>query len=228
MTVDTETGEILEPEASEPLEETPPDEPAETEEPDEGEPTEEPEAVAVKSDKEMEKVFRDLDRLRKDVAGRVGRIMGDDATLLMECPLCAPVAPGYLWPQDVAPLAEEQVAALRMMLNMPVATDYVQSDAFEACPKCEGMGRVRTGSKVHNHDIAECPRCFAKGYVPTAMGPFPLPSNGSDQDADQTTGPTVYGHELPQVDAGTLAVIESLKDRGYMVVEPLAPPRPAS
>ena len=228
LTVDAETGEIIDGEALEPSEPHTEDEPAEDDEQTEGEPSEEAEAVAVRSDRDMEKLFREIERLRKDTARRVGNIFGDDAAELMECPLCAAVAPGYLWPQDVAPLAEEQIAALRMMLNMPVTTDYVQSEAFEACPKCEGLGRVRTGSKVQNHEIAECPRCFAKGYVPTAVhAPY---TNGSagEQDADFVTGPTVYGHELPAVDPSTQAIIDSLKDRGYMVVEPLAPPRPAS
>ena len=227
VTVDTETGEILaetEPEPSEPETE---DEPAEDAEPDEGDEATEPQEPEQRSDQDMEKVFRALDKLRKDVAGRVGRILGDEAVNLMECPLCAPVAPGYLWPQDVAPLAEEQVAALRMMLNMPVATDYVQSDAFQTCPKCEGLGRVRTGSKVHNHDIAECPRCFAKGYIPAALSVSHANGNADEQVADFTTGPTVYGHEIPTLGADDQAVVQSLRDRGWVVAEPLGPPRPA-
>ena len=192
-----------------------------------GEPATEPEPVAVRSDREMEKVFRDIERLRKDVAGRVGRIFAEDANELMDCPLCASVAPGYLWPPDVAPLAEEQITALRLLLNMPVATDYKQSPSFEPCGMCDGMGRVRTGSKVQNHEIAECPRCFAKGYVPTAIGPIgAVNGNGDEQDASMS-GPTVYGHELPQADPNVQSAIESLRDRGYMVVEPLQAPRPA-
>lgn len=226
-TVDTETGEIVNGEPAEPSEPATGDEPAEPAEPDEEAPAAEPESAAPKSDKEMEKVFRDLDKLRKDNAGRVGRIMGDEAVQLMDCPLCAAVAPGYMWPPDVAPLHEEQVTALRLLLNMPVATDYMQSEAFEECPKCGGLGRVRTGSKVQNHEIAECPRCFSKGYVTTAMGPVPVNGNTNEQDANLTTGPTVYGLEPLPIDEGTQAVIESLKDRGFMVIEPLQAPRPA-
>lgn len=199
-----------------------------TTEPDESEPTDEPQSAAVRTDREMEKVFRDLDRLRKDVAGRVGRIFGDEATQLMECPLCAATAPGYLWPPDVAPLADEQITALRLLLNMPVATDYKQTEDFIACPKCDGLGRVRTGSKVQNYEIAECPRCFAKGYVTSPVTP---PSNGNggthEQDAD-LTGPTVYGTEQAHHDPATAATIQSLRDRGFMVVEPLSPPRPVA
>ena len=227
VTVDTETGEILDETVPEPSEPETEDEPAEPAEPDEEEPAAEPQSAAPKSDKEMEKVFRDLDKLRKDVAGRVGRIMGDEAVQLMDCPLCAAVAPGYMWPPDVAPLHEEQVTALRLLLNMPVATDYLQSEAFEACPKCDGLGRVRTGSKVQNYEIAECPRCFSKGYVATAVGPVPVNGNANEQSADLTTGPTVYGLEPVTIDEGTQAVIESLKDRGFMVIEPLQAPRPA-
>ena len=203
------------------------DEPTEDDEQTEGEPATELEPVAVRSDREMEKVFRDIERLRKDVAGRIGRIFAEDANALMACPLCASVAPGYLWPPDVAPLAEEQITALRLLLNMPVATDYKQSPSFEPCGMCDGMGRVRTGSKVQNHEIAECPRCFAKGYVPTAVGPIgAVNGNGDEQDAG-LTGPSVYGHELPQHDPNVESAIQSLRDRGFMVVEPLQAPRPA-
>lgn len=226
-TVDTETGEILNETEPEPVEPETEDEPAEDTEPDEGGDAGEPQSATVRTDREMEQVFKSLERLRKDTAKRVGNIFGDDATQLMECPLCAAVAPGYLWPQDIAPLAEEQVAALRMMLNMPVATDYVQSEAFQACPKCEGLGRVRTGSKVHNHDIAECPTCFAKGYVGAPVKLSLVNGNGVEHEENFTTGPTVYGHELPGIDTDTQAVIQSLRDRGFVVAEPLGPARPA-
>ena len=203
-------------------------EPAEDEEQDgEEQPADAPES-AVRTDKEMEQVFRSLDRLRKDTAKRVGNIFGDDAVNLMDCPLCASVAPGYLWPPDVAPLAEEQTTALRLMLNMPVATDYQQSEDFMPCPKCDGLGRVRTGSKVQNHEVAECPRCFAKGYVPSPVREVHANGHAHEQEADLTTGPSRYGTEPPTMDADTAAVIQSLKDRGFMVVEPLSPPRPAA
>jgi len=228
VTVDTETGEILDESPSEPLEEETEDEPADDEELHEEEVAEEPEAVAPKSDKEMEKVFRDLDRLRKDTAKRVGNILGDEAVNLIECPLCAAVAPGYLWSPDVASLHEEQVAAIRLLLNMPVATDYKQAEDFMPCPKCDGNGRVRTGSRVQNYEIAECPRCFAKGYIPSPVA-LHLANGGHGEEQDASlSGPTIYGHELPTVDPQTESVIQSLKDRGYMVVEPLQAPRPAS
>lgn len=211
-----------------PLEDEPDAAEVEPAEPDgEEQTTDEPEP-AERTDKEMEAVFRQLDRLRKDTAKRVGNIFGDDATQLMDCPLCATVAPGYLWPPDVAPLADEQVTALRLLLNMPVATDYPQTDDFQACPRCNGLGKVRTGSKVQNYEVTECIRCASKGYVATAVQ---LPhANGSahEQDADLTTGPTRYGHELPAVDPDTEAILQSLKDRGYMIVEPLQPPRPVA
>lgn len=211
-----------------PPDESPEDEPGENEDPPVEDPDESPQEPAPKTDREMEAVFKKLDKLRKDVATRVSNILEDEAVNLMECPLCAAVAPGYLWSPDVAALHEEQVAAIRLLLNMPVATDYKQSEAFRVCDKCDGLGRVRTGSKVQNHEIAECPRCFAKGYIPA---PVQLVENGNghahEQDAS-LTGPTVYGNEVPQADPNTAALIESLKDRGYMIVEPLTPPRPAT
>jgi hypothetical protein len=214
--------------AGDPLEEETGDEPADPGEQTEEEPDQEPEAPAGKTEAEWDKVFKAVDKLRKDNAGRVGRIFEESANELMDCPLCLNVAPGYLWPPDVAALDEQQVTAIRMLLNMPVATDYKQAEDFMPCPKCDGNGRVRTGSKVQNYEIAECPRCFAKGYIPSPVALHLAENgNGGEQDAS-LTGPTIYGHELPTADPETASVIQSLKDRGYMVVEPLQAPRPAS
>lgn len=214
--------------AGDPLEEETGDEPADPGEQTEGEPDQEPEAPAGKTEAEWDKVFKAVDKLRKDNAGRVGRIFEESANELMDCPLCLNVAPGYLWPPDVAPLDEQQVTAIRMLLNMPVATDYKQSEAFESCPKCDGLGRVRTGSKVQNHEIAECPRCFAKGYVSTSLALHSVGNrNGGEQDAS-LSGPTVHGLEPVHADPETEALLESLRDRGFMVIPPLEAPRPAS
>lgn len=211
-----------------PPDERPEDEPAEDEPLHEEDDAQEPQSAAPKSDKEMEAVFRKLDKLRKDVATRVSNILEDEAVNLMECPLCAAVAPGYLWSPDVASLHEDQVTAIRLLLNLPVATDYKQSEAFRVCDKCDGLGRVRTGSKVQNHEIAECPRCFAKGYIPAPVQLVPGENGHSHEQDASLTGPTVYGGTVTQADPSTAAIIESLKDRGYMIVEPLTPPRPAT
>lgn len=212
----------------EPPDEEPEDEPSEPTEPPAEEPAEEPAPPEGKTSAEWEKVFKEVDRLRKDTARRVGNIFGEEATALMDCPLCLNVAPGYLWPPDVAPLDEQQVTAIRMLLNMPVATDYVQSDAYEPCPKCAALGNVRTGSKVQNQEIVTCQRCQGRGYIPTAIGPVPVDNgNGHEQDAG-LTGPGVYGHDVqPAADLNDPA-IQALTDRGFMVLPPLAAPRPAS
>ena len=227
VTVDTETGEILDETVPEPSEPETEDEPAEPVEPDEEAPAAEPPASAIRTPEDAKKFQQDIAKLRKDVAGRVGRIYAEDAVDLIECPLCAMDAPGYFVSPDKRPLHEEQVSFFRALLNMPVPTEYKQADAFQACPYCDGLGRVRTGSQVQNHEIAECPRCFSKGYVATAVGPVPVNGNANEQSADLTTGPTVYGLETVAIDEGTQAVIESLKDRGFMVIEPLQAPRPA-
>src|SRR5439155_1739258 len=112
---------------------------------------------------------------------------------LVECPLCAEDAPGFLVHPSVRSLGEDQIMVMRSLLGMPVATDYQFSDAYEACSVCAGEGAVRTGSRVQNNEIVTCNRCQGKGYVTTAVGPVPVNGNASEQDANLTTGPTVFG-----------------------------------
>lgn len=225
--------------AGDPMPETgpivyPPDEgenaPAQGDEPDESEQgdepdaapepaTDEPVAVAM-SEKAMEKAFRDFERLRKDVAGRVGRIMGDDAAHLMECPLCAELAPGWLWPPEVAPLPEATKARVLVALGFAAPADYKQHPSVHTCPTCDGLGSVLSGSKVDAYKVIECPDCQTKGWV-GAHVPTPLANGASNFPETLTlTGPTVYGDPPPAESYDDDPAVSSLKARGFLVVPP--------
>src|SRR6185437_4653313 len=97
-----------EPEAPESGPEEPDEEPAEpSEEPQEDEagdgeaedgeedvpPAPEPQGV---SQEEIEAAFKKLAKLDEHVANRVSQIMGDEAINLVRCPVCTPIAPGWI------------------------------------------------------------------------------------------------------------------------------------
>ena len=199
-------------------------EPDEQPEPDtQPEPDEQPEPdtpVAL-SEKDMERVFKDVERLRKDVAGRVGRIFGDSAGDLMGCPMCAELAPGWLWPPEVAPLPEAQQALVLAALGFAAPASYKPHPSWHRCPACEGQGKVYTGSKVAGYDVVDCPNCTGKGWEGTPPVQRPaLVQNGNEQDAG-LTGPLHYTPPESAQDFSDDPAVRELRGRGFLVVEPV-------
>lgn len=216
-----EPAEPAEPE-SEPQEpSSEPQEPAEPVEPSEPggepqEPAEEGDQPSLRSEAEIEKAAKQVDQLRKSVANRVGSIFGDDASFLVACPLCAGTAPGWLWPPSEAPLPEDQVRAVFTTLGVIEPKEYQHYQSYNRCPDCEGLGSVKTGSRVPGFDVVDCPNCMRKGYVMAA--PLPLPTNGAEPHPEslKVTGPSV----IDPADADDPAVAE-LRRRGFTVVPPI-------
>src|SRR5689334_11191162 len=74
-------------------------------------PEDAPEAQNLRSEKELEKAYKQLAKLQEDNAGRVSRIMGDDATALIPCPVCSDFAPGFVFPPEIAPPSDDTIRA---------------------------------------------------------------------------------------------------------------------
>lgn len=212
-------------EPTEPAEPGEPDAPAEDGETDAGdsEPAAEPpeppadeSQPTLRSEAEIEKAAKQVDQLRKSVANRVGSIFGDDANFLVSCPLCAGTAPGWLWPPSEAPLPDEQVRAVFTTLGVIEPKEYQHFESYQRCEDCEGLGSVKTGSRVPGFDVVACPTCAQKGYIMAA--PLPLPVNGSSAASAEitVTGPSV----IDPADADDPAVAE-LRRRGFTVVPPI-------
>ena len=198
-----------------------PQEPAEPQEPTEPEPepqeaTAEGDQPSLRSEAEIEKAAKQVEQLRKHVAGRIGSIFGDDANFLIACPLCAGTAPGWLWPPADAPLPDDQVRAVFTTLGVIEPKEYQHFESYKRCDDCEGLGSVKTGSRVPGFDVVACPTCAQKGYIMGA--PLPLPMNGSGAPNAEVvvTGPSV----IDPADADDPAVAE-LRKRGFTVVPPI-------
>lgn len=183
-------------------------------------------APAVRSDKEMEKIGKQLDKLREHVASRVGLILGDDATSAIMCPMCAGLAPGWLWHPEAAPLEDGQVMAIRALLGMPTPANYKQAPGIGPCPACDAMGVVLTGSKVPGYETMDCPQCTRRGWVGVSNQPQPVTQQGNGTTSTPVvTGPTVLGTQ-PIANYDDDPAVKSLRERGFLVAPPLTPQVP--
>lgn len=192
----------------------PPEEPQGPEGPAEA-PEGQPETLAL-----LEERGKSFDKLSKHVAKRTGEILGEDATMAIECPLCSYYGmPG--WVPTVAP-PEELQSALLHYAGLRAPSDYSKDAYSSTCSKCNGLGEVLTGSQVMGQERLPCYDCQGKGWL--AVGPerqaaFGARPNGAlastpqPSAADQAMSPSPVA-EPPEV--------ARLRADGYLVVAPMA------
>jgi hypothetical protein len=211
----TEPEAPTEPQGPEPTQEpdvepTEPQEPAQ--EPVEGD---EP-AVEMRSEKELEKAFKAIDKLREHVANRLGVIMGEDAQALEPCPVCGDSMPGFVWPAGTVPLSPEKVGAVSAYIGLPDLTAYQDARDAKQCPDCKGLGDVKTYSLVPGNTIKMCSLCVGKGFVGTGVVIQP-----------EVGIVTVTNGELPAfappVETALPPEAEALRRQGFLVIPPSQP-----
>jgi hypothetical protein len=130
-------------------------------------PAEPAEASAPPSEKEIEKANRALEKEATAHANRISKIMGEDAQALVPCELCWPLAPGFHWPADVAPIDDEQRAAILAAIGMGDGGASILNDAkgVHECESCSGYGLLAFPTKVQHVKEQQCPACTGSGYV---------------------------------------------------------------
>jgi rubrerythrin len=197
-----------------------PEEPGEAEEGEEEptEPTEEPAEQEQPSGAahDLKAAQRQRDQLdREDMRHRerLSAILGEDANKLLQCPMCAHFFSGWLPPPAELPLPPENEQLIRAFLGMPDLSNFHDDPAHDTCPDCDGLGRVRTGSKVPGYEVMDCGRCVGKGWVGKAL----TAENGAQVTTTGVTGPTVYREPEPLEDD---PAVRSLRERGFLVVPP--------
>lgn len=211
-----------EPEPVEPVDEAEPavePEPEPTDEPTD-EPTElgdeetrqQVRAKTAQTDAEVERINRTLDKEARRHAQRVVEIMGEDANVLEQCPLCLPLIPGFRYP---VPPMDAQLAAVKEAIGEPAVPPYPKDNYSRECSDCTGLGAVLTGSKVAGQGTARCITCAGRGWVPVGVerqsGALTAPIDGAPAVA--YTPPEIGAPDPPEV--------EALKALGYIVVAPI-------
>lgn len=194
--------------------ETQADEQAEDEQ-DEDQPDEHgtPQATArAMSERDIERVNRQLEGEAHRHAKRVLDIMGDDAEVLVVCPLCLPLIPGFRYPQ---PPVAEQLAAVKAAIGEPVDPPLSPDTYSNVCSKCDGWGAVSTGSKVVGRNKVTCLDCEGLGYVATDTR-----RQGGALTAGNGVTP-VHQYDQPMPAVSDPPEVAKLKELGYVVVPPI-------
>src|SRR5207247_1303529 len=60
---------------------------------------------------------------------------------------------------------------------------FREHEQYKGCDECDGLGKVKTGSQVHGHDLADCPKCQGRGYLEK----LPVPQAVPDQPEEYGT-----------------------------------------
>lgn len=142
--IDPETGEIIEPD---------------------GEPEAAAEAApAPRSQKEIEQSAKKLEAEAERHAKRVAEIMGDDFSLLVPSPV--DWTPGYIFNVPEMHPSPDQVAELHALLGGSSPIDLKAATDAEACPDCNAIGDVLTGSRKPGQETKPCPACGGTGWKP--------------------------------------------------------------
>ena len=159
-----------------PAEETP-DEPVESPEtPEEGEDgSEEGEAVAEPQESAEEPAAPSLDKQRTVIDKAQKRaetyvknvidVLGDASKELSACPRCGDFLPGFILPHQLKPVTEEQRVAVKVSMGEQADPTFMQSERASVCTKCDGWGKVLTGSKVAAKSKVTCPECGGDGWI---------------------------------------------------------------
>lgn len=163
--VDETTGEIVEeaePDTGEPDEELTPDDDEPDDEPEGDEPEAERQQAPVQRDERWwEQAWNKAEKENDRHTKRVSEIFEDEAVNLIPCPMCATSAAGWL---TGTRFEDEHRALIDKVLGVESLDDYKPMDGAALCDKCDGMGTVKTPSKVPEQQLLMCESCMGAGW----------------------------------------------------------------
>ena len=151
---------------------------------DEDDPDDEPVATTrALSEKDIERINRRIDAAAVANEKRLRDILRDDFDVYAPCPLCA--IPGFAYKPGTLEYEPLHRAAIMAALGDAPEIEYKPDPKTQACPACDGLGDVRTGSKREAAALKGCDSCGGTGWVPkldpqqqyTGSGGTVLPGN---------------------------------------------------
>lgn len=112
---------------------------------------------------------------------------------LIECPMCPDMHKGYLNIHDAGRVPEDIKTAVMQFLGFAREVDYPHSSQHRTCQECDGLGKVRTGSRVPGKETVGCAACHGAGFI----GPQAATGNGHTEIDPSLSGPLVHGLDTP-------------------------------
>jgi hypothetical protein len=139
-----------------------------------------------------------IDRAVKGMVKTLNEVLADEAQFLQPCPRCADDFPGLIWQPGVKGVLPETRAAVMISMGEDPDPTLKQDPRASTCDRCDGYGKVSTGSKVARQDKLECEECKGRGWVGPRAATLPTPT--------PTAQPVVFdnadtnGHDSPPTD----------------------------
>lgn len=129
-----------------------------------------PEPPPPLSEKQLNEAMTKLDKEARRHRDRLSEIMGEEAILLVPCPLCEEHLAGWRFGRQPSEAEWRQITAEVYGVEN---VEYVTADYAQPCDACAQLGQIRTGSKVPGRETIPCRKCSGFGYV-TADATPPL------------------------------------------------------
>jgi hypothetical protein len=226
MTVDPETGEVLEPGNEAPdegTEQAEPDEPNEEEAEEDAQDERDADLEAqqvdaadapARDDADVERRAKALTRAATTYVKKVVESLGPDLDGAAPCPLCAEFYPGFRFQTMPNP---ENAAKVRVAIGLEPGDNLLSDGYSRVCEACDGWGFTDSGSKVAGQGRLTCYDCTGRGWLPV----------GDERSSGSVTGQHPSGL-LPTGVANAANVTyapeaDKLKELGWIVVPPAAP-----
>jgi len=142
-------------------------------------------APAPRSQKEIDEVQDKLKAEAKRHSNAVAKIMGEDFGFLVPNP--TDWTPGFIFNVPEMHPAPEALHELHALLRAPEQIELRPATDAEACPDCNALGEVLTGSKKPGQETKPCPGCGGTGWkpklavAPTQTQVYDFTGNGGTQ-----------------------------------------------
>lgn len=151
-----------------------------------------PETTAPRSQKEIDTLTKKLEAEAERHAKRVAEIMGDDFALLVPSPV--DWTPGFIFNVPEMHPDETALATLDAILGRGASAELLPAEDAEACPKCNALGEVLTGSRKDGQKTKPCAACSGTGWRTKLQPVSPPPAPPAT-----TTNGTTSGYNINQV-----------------------------
>jgi hypothetical protein len=150
------------------------------------------------SEREKEAGRKRIERAVSKMVTTLQQVLADEAEFLQPCPRCADDFPGLIWNPEVKQVLPQVRAAVMVSMGENPDPTLKQDPRASTCDRCDGYGKVSTGSKVARQDKLECEECKGRGWVgPRAAT---LPAAGTAVQSIDFTPAEQNGSDAPPTD----------------------------
>jgi hypothetical protein len=117
------------------------------------------------SEREKEAGRKRIERAVAKMVTTLQQVLADEADFLQPCPRCADDFPGLIWKPEVKQVLPVTRAAVMISMGENPDPTLKQDPRASTCDRCDGYGKVSTGSRVARQDKLECEECKGRGWV---------------------------------------------------------------